>query len=120
MTQDRKRNADAAGRRHATIDRDPAPDEPVEEIRLPAHDPTRGRTIEDPRPRRPKKVDDSVETIEEDDDNTGEMASAGQDLGFAPDAEREARSVEDSGVEDEEADWIDHDDDSDRGRGQFD
>lgn len=119
--QDRKRNPEAGSRRHATIDRDPDPglDVPGEEIRLPPHDPTKGRTIEDPRPRRKKRLDDTVEPPAEDDDVSGEMEAAGQDLGLLAEDEREATSLEDV-TEDEEADWIDHDDDSDRGRGQFD
>jgi hypothetical protein len=119
--QDRKRNPGSTGRRNATIDRDPDPglETPGEEIRLPAHDPTKGRTIEEPGPRRRKRVDDTVETPAEDDDVSGEMDAAGQDLGLLAEDEREATNLED-GTEDEEADWIDHDDDTDRGRGQFD
>jgi len=120
--RDRKRNPEAGGRRHATIDRDPDPgvDVPGEEIRLPPHDPTKGRTIEDPGTRRKKRVDDTAESpAEDDDDVSGEMESAGQDLGLLADEGREATNLED-GTEDEELDWVDHDDDSDKGRGQFD
>ena len=117
--QDRKRNPDAGGRRHATIDREP--DAPGEEVRLPPHDPTKGRTIEDPGTRRKKRVDDTVESPVEDDEDdvSGEMESAGQDLGLLAEEGREATNLED-GTEDEELDWIDHDDDTDKGRGQFD
>ena len=118
MPQDRKKNQ--GSRRSATIEHDPDPglDEPVDELKLPSRNPTKGRTIEDPKPRTPKQADD-IESPE-DDDTSGEMAAAGQDLGVTVDGEREASSVEDFGVEDEEDDWIDHDDSTDRGRGTLD
>ena len=84
--QDRKRNG-----------------EPVEEIQLPPHSPTKGRSIEDPKPRSKQRADD-VENPDaaNTDDETGEMASAGQDLGVTVDDERNASSIEDSGAKDEE------------------
>ena len=83
------------------------PDDPVEPMRLPSRNPTRGRSIEDPNPNRKNRVDAEIDGTDEDDDATGEMESAGQDLGFAVD-EREAESVEDEASEQE------------RSEGQFD
>jgi hypothetical protein len=118
-----KRGTSNPAERKTSTDTNPDPDGPLDEIRLPPHDPVKGRAIDEPGARRKRKVgDDGVDLPEEDDDDTGEMASAGQDLGLTLDDEREAVSIEDAslrdaGLEDEEADWIDHDDDTDKGRG---
>jgi hypothetical protein len=121
--KDRKRHQPAERtRRAATADHEPDPvdGEPVEEIRLPPRNPQRGRSIEDPNPKRKNQLDNEIDGTDEDDDATGEMESAGQDLGLVVEDVRDASSVEDLIVDDEEADDIDHDDRSDRGRGQFD
>jgi hypothetical protein len=62
---------------------------------------------------------DPLPDIDGDDDESGEMASAGQDLGVTVDDERDASSVEDVGVDDEDDDWLDldRDDGGHRGRG---
>ena len=120
--KDRKRHQPAErNRRAATVDPEPEPvgGEPVEEMRLPPRNPPRGRSIEDPNPKRKNQLDNEIDGTDEDDDATGEMESAGQDLGLAVEDVRDATSVEDL-IDDEEADDIDHDDLSDRGRGQFD
>ena len=84
-----------------------SPDDPVEPARLPGRNPTRGRSIEDPNPHRKNKVDSEIDGTDEDDDATGEMESAGQDLGLAVD-ERAGESVEDE------------DADGERNEGQYD
>lgn len=87
-------------RKHAADDRgvsteiSPDPEAPVEEIRLPPHAPTKGRAIDDPKPRGRKKAgEDPPDLPEEDDDTTGEMASAGQDLGLPADADADPREA---------------------------
>lgn len=119
--KDRKRNSPGASRDGATIDRDTEPDlaEPVEEVKLPPRNPAPGHPIDEPNPKRKNQADDEIDGVDEDDDATGEMDGAGQDVGLAIE-ERDATSIEDSATEDEEADWIDHDDATDKGRGQFD
>ena len=102
--------------RKASTDTTPDPDGPLDEIKLPPYAPTKGRKIDDPGPRKKQKAGAApAEPLEEDDDTTGEMDAAGQDLGLNVDDERHAASVEDGALEDEEDDWIDHDDDTDRG-----
>lgn len=120
--KDRKgKTSKEADRRSATKDRDPdpIPGEPAEEMKLPSRNPAPVRPIEDPNPQRRNQLDSGVDGVDEDDDATGEMDSAGQDVGLVVE-ERKASSVESSGAADEEADWIDHDDATDKGRGQFD
>lgn len=119
--KDKKRSSPGAGKPGATIDREREPglEEPVEEERLPGRNPPPPRPIDEPNPKRKNQSDDEIDGVDEDDDATGEMDAAGQDVGLVIE-EREATSVEDSALEDEEADWIDHDDATDKGRGQFD
>lgn len=113
---------DDNGRKTST-DTTPDSDGPLDEIKLPPYAPTEGRRIDDPGSRRKQNADATArgDLLEEDDDKTGEMDSAGQDLGLPTDAEqRVAASTEDSGMEDEESDFIDQDDNTDKGAGQFD
>ncbi|MEO6461932.1 MAG: hypothetical protein ABIP29_02560 [Candidatus Eisenbacteria bacterium] len=119
--KDRKRTSPGASRQGATIDRDREPGlaEPGEEAKLPSRNPAPASPADEPNPNRKNQVDDEIDGVDEDDDATGEMDAAGQDVGLAIE-ERAANSIEDSATEDEEADWIDHDDDTDKGRGQFD
>ena len=114
---DRKRNAPTGADRAGTIDHDPAPlpGDPESELKFPSRNPTRGRAIEDPNPHRKNRADDEIDGADEDDDATGEMDAAGQDLGLVADDEREAASIEDARVRE--------DDDGDgeaEARGQFD
>lgn len=69
------------------------PDEPVEEVKLPPRNPTRGRGIEDPNPKRKNRLDDEIDGADEDDDATGEMDAAGQDLGLVADEEHQGRAA---------------------------
>ena len=69
------------------------PDEPVEEQKLPPRDPVKGRGIDEPNPKRKSRLDEESDGNVEDDDATGEMEAAGQDLGLLPDEEHEGRGT---------------------------
>jgi hypothetical protein len=69
------------------------PDEPVEEQKLPPRSPTAGRGIEEPNPKRKNRLDDEIDGTDEDDDATGEMDAAGQDVGVVADEENEGRAA---------------------------
>jgi hypothetical protein len=69
------------------------PDEPVEEQNLPPRSPTACRGIEEPNPKRKNRLDDEIDGTDEDDDATGEMDAAGQDVGVVADEENEGRAA---------------------------